>query len=234
MLEALPLHGWMYRPDYHYLNIPTDGKQLFTVEWHTVNLKSGEISETLSTMPPDARILGTPVACGNRIYVLGGFYRGDLFCPDKRFNDSHFHNCVFYFDSARPGEKIYVFGSSCYKFAEGHLADVFNVELNRWDKLPLPPVASPLVHVSISDLVLLDSSRSQILVHFSSNNSLHAFHTDGGSWECMDPEFGMWSTASNVNLSSLFQPNAKLRLWDSKSRCSNRGIKGTTFLFWVN
>ncbi|KAK8663651.1 hypothetical protein V6N13_083460 [Hibiscus sabdariffa] len=132
------------------------------------------------------------------------------------------------------GEKIYVFGSSCYKFAEGHLADVFNVELNRWDKLPLPPVASPLVHVSISDLVLLDSSRSQILVHFSSNNSLHAFHTDGGSWECMDPEFGMWSTASNVNLSSLFQPNAKLRLWDSKSRCSNRGIKGTTFLFWVN
>ncbi|KAK8524497.1 hypothetical protein V6N12_029362 [Hibiscus sabdariffa] len=208
----------MYRPDYHYLYLPTDGKQHFRVEWHTVNLKRGEASETLSMMPPDARIMGTPVACGNRIYVLGGFCVGDPFCPDKMFNDSHFHNCVFYFDSARPGcgwkkgppmlvprespsavaagGKIYVFGSSCYKFAKGHFAEVFNVELNRWDKLPAPPVDSALVPVYVSDSILLDSSRSRILVHFSSNNSLHAFHTDGGSWECLDPEFGMWSTAS--------------------------------------
>ncbi|KAL4387593.1 hypothetical protein GQ457_09G002800 [Hibiscus cannabinus] len=220
MLEALPLHGWMYRPDYHYLYLPTDGKQLFTVEWHTVNLKSGEISETLSTMPPEARIAGTPVACSSRIYVLGGYCRGDLFCPDKRFKTSHFHNCVFYFDSARPdcgwkkgppmlvprespsavaaGGKIYVFGSTRFVDVKAHFAEVFNVELNRWEKLPPPPADSALVPRSVSDHVLLDSSRSRILVHFESNNSLHAFHTDSGSWECLDPEFGMWSTASVI------------------------------------
>ncbi|KAK8524498.1 hypothetical protein V6N12_029363 [Hibiscus sabdariffa] len=207
MLEALPLHGWMYRPDYHYLNIPTDGKQLFTVEWHTVNLKTREIGETLSTMPPEARIAGTPVACRSRIYVLGDTAAGISFVPIKgppmlvpRESPS----------AVAAGGKIYVFGSTRFVDVKGHFAEVFNVELNRWDKLPPPPADSALVPRSVSDHVLLDSSRSRILVHFESNNSLHAFHTDSGSWECLDPEFGMWSTASILNLSSMFQTNSAL------------------------
>ncbi|KAK8982571.1 hypothetical protein V6N11_046488 [Hibiscus sabdariffa] len=195
-----------------------DGKQLFRVEWCTLNLKRGEFSETLSTMPPEARKYGASVACGNRIYVLGGECSGDIFCPDGKFNNVHFHNCVFYFDSARPncgwkrgpamlvsretpsavaaGGKIYVFGST--RLSEGYFAEVFSVELGRWDLLPEPPVASGLVPESVSDHVLLDASRSRILVHFKSNNSLQAFHfhADGGSWECVDPEFGLWSQAS--------------------------------------
>ncbi|KAK8702314.1 hypothetical protein V6N13_020675 [Hibiscus sabdariffa] len=202
---------------------PPDGKPLFRVEWRTLNLERAETSETLNTMPPEARMFGTAVACRNRIYVLGGYCRGDPGCADKKFNDYHSHNCVFYFDSARPDcgwkkglpmlfprkapsaiateGKIYSFGFGCGSHGNptgDYFAEVFNVELNRWDKLPAPPVASDLVPVSVSDPVLLDSSRSRILVHFSSNDSLHAFHTHGGSWECLDPEFGDWSEASVI------------------------------------
>ncbi|KAK8982573.1 hypothetical protein V6N11_046490 [Hibiscus sabdariffa] len=224
MLEALPLCTCIYRSDwlgkrgFGFRQNPTDGKPLFRVEWCTLNLKRGEFSETLSTMPPEARRYGTSVSCGNRIYVLGGDCTGDLFCPDGKFNSTHLHNCVFYFDSARrncgwkrgpsmlvsrwfpsavaAGGKIYVFGST--RRSEGYFAEVFSVELDRWDLLPEPPVASGLVPESVSDHVLLDASRSRILVHFKSNNSLQAFHfhADGGSWECVDPEFGLWSEAS--------------------------------------
>ncbi|KAK8511173.1 hypothetical protein V6N12_033453 [Hibiscus sabdariffa] len=226
VLEALPLRTCIYRSDwlgkkrFAFRQNPTDGKPLFRVEWRTLNLKRGDVSETLSTMPPEARKYGTAVACGNRIYVLGGECTGDLFCPDGKFNNTHFHNCVFYFDSARPncgwkrgpsmlvsrwfpsavaaGGKIYVFGST--RRREGYFAEVFSVELDRWDRLPEPPVAYGLVPESVSDHVLLDASRSRILVHFKSNNSLQAFHfhADGGSWECVDPEFGVWSEASVI------------------------------------
>ncbi|KAK8557312.1 hypothetical protein V6N13_013586 [Hibiscus sabdariffa] len=226
VLEALPLRTCIYRSDwlektgFDFRQNPMDGKQLFRVEWCTLNLKRGEFSETLSTMPPEARKYGASVACGNRIYVLGGECSGDIFCPDGKFNNVHFHNCVFYFDSARPncgwkrgpamlvsretpsavaaGGKIYVFGST--RLSEGYFAEVFSVELGRWDLLPEPPVASGLVPESVSDHVLLDASRSRILVHFKSNNSLQAFHfhADGGSWECVDPEFGLWSQASVI------------------------------------
>ncbi|KAK8557316.1 hypothetical protein V6N13_013590 [Hibiscus sabdariffa] len=226
MLEALPLCTCIYRSDwlgkrgFGFRQNPTDGKPLFRVEWCTLNLKRGEFSETLSTMPPEARRYGTSVSCGNRIYVLGGDCTGDLFCPDGKFNSTHLHNCVFYFDSARrncgwkrgpsmlvsrwfpsavaAGGKIYVFGST--RRSEGYFAEVFSVELDRWDLLPEPPVASGLVPESVSDHVLLDASRSRILVHFKSNNSLQAFHfhADGGSWECVDPEFGLWSEASCI------------------------------------
>ncbi|GMI99372.1 hypothetical protein HRI_003606500 [Hibiscus trionum] len=223
VLEALPFRTWIFPPgwrrspaDYY----PPDGKPIFRVEWRALNLERAERGETLNTMPPEARTRGTAVAYRNRIYVLGGDCFGDPVCPDKKFNNFHFHNCVFYFDYARPDcgwkkglpmllprdspsavatqGKIYAFGSGPYGYTGDCFAEVFNVELNRWDKLPAPPVASGLVPGSVSPHVLLDSSRSRILVHFSSNDSLHAFHTHGGSWECLDPEFGDWSEASVI------------------------------------
>ncbi|KAL4285398.1 hypothetical protein GQ457_16G029710 [Hibiscus cannabinus] len=246
VLEALPLRSLIFRPDWVEKGLcrrrtPPDGEQVFRVEWCTLNLKRGEFSETLSTMPPKARKFGTSVAYGDRIYVLGGDCNGDIFCPDGKFSNTHFHNCVFYFDSARPncgwrrgpsmlvsrwlpsavaaGGKIYVFGST--RRREGYFAEVFSVELGRWDLLPEPPVASGLVPESVSDRVLLDAPRSRILVHFKSNNSLQAFHfhTDGGSWECVDPEFGLWSEASSLNLSPFFHfHTSHVRFWSSKSR----------------
>ncbi|KAK8582183.1 hypothetical protein V6N12_072375 [Hibiscus sabdariffa] len=149
VLEALPFRAWIYRSDWREKRIafednPTGEDQLFRVEWHTLNLKSPEISETLSTMPSDARNWGTAVSCRNRIYVLGGDCDGDSSCPDKRFNQIHAHNSVFYFDcdgewkKAPPmlfprgspaavaiGSKIYVFGAVS---VTGHFAEVFDTE----------------------------------------------------------------------------------------------------------
>ncbi|KAK8684823.1 hypothetical protein V6N13_040839 [Hibiscus sabdariffa] len=213
LLEVLPYRSWIPRP---YIEVestpnPSRWETVLDVEWRTLNLKTRQSSETLSTMPPGARGDGTAVACGSRIYVLGGRCSGDARCPDKMFNDSHFHNCVFYFDSVwsegppmlarrrspsafATGRKIYVFGSSY----EGPFAEVFNIDLNRWDELPPPPAASDLDPHSVSQPVLFDSSRSRILVHFGSNRSLHAFRLDDGSWECLDPNMGDWSDISVI------------------------------------
>ncbi|KAK8607956.1 hypothetical protein V6N13_023400 [Hibiscus sabdariffa] len=209
MLEALPFRAWKSNRE----------DQLVRVEWHTLNLKSGEISETLSTMPPEARPYGTAVACGNRVYVLGGLCFADPSCPDLNFNTIHYNNCVFYFDCARPdcewerappmlvprqcpsavaiGGMIYVFGST--SSTGDCFAEVFNTHENRWDILPPPPVSS-LDLLRLSDPVIFDPSRSRILVHFSSNHSLYAFSPapDGGSWECLDTEFWSWSSASVI------------------------------------
>ncbi|KAK8992366.1 hypothetical protein V6N11_048450 [Hibiscus sabdariffa] len=54
-------------------------------------------------MPPEARPDGTVVACGNRVYVLGGLCIGGPFCPDQIFDSIHYNNCVFYFDCVRLG-----------------------------------------------------------------------------------------------------------------------------------
>ncbi|KAK8478951.1 hypothetical protein V6N12_055086 [Hibiscus sabdariffa] len=62
-------------------------------------------------------------------------------------------------------------------------AEVFDIDLNRWDELPPPPAASGLDPYSVSQRVLFDSSRSRMLVHFTSNASLHSFRPDDGSWE---------------------------------------------------
>ncbi|KAK8501914.1 hypothetical protein V6N11_063680 [Hibiscus sabdariffa] len=224
MLEALPFRAWECEPDWKLNKIafredPTKKKQLVRVEWHTLNLKSGEISETLSRMPPEARLDGTAVACGNRVYVLGGLCVGDPCCPDQIFDSIHYNNCVFYFDCARPdcewkrappmliprqnpsavaiGGKIYVFGST--PPTGGCFAEVFNIHENRWDTLPAPPVSS-FDLLDLSYPVLFDSSRSRILVHFRSSHSLYAFSTapDGGSWECLDTEFWSWANASVI------------------------------------
>ncbi|KAK8989359.1 hypothetical protein V6N11_063791 [Hibiscus sabdariffa] len=224
MLEALPFRVWIREPDWEskmkaFTEDPTHRKHLVRVEWHTLNLKSGEISETLSTMPPEARPDGTAVACGNRLYVLGGLCAADPSCPDQIFDGSHYNNCVFYFDCARPGcgwqrappmlvprrspsavaieGKIYVFGST--PLTECCFAEVFNIHENRWDMLPPPPVSS-LDLLCSSDPVLFDHSRSRILVHFSTNHSLYAFSPapDGGSWECLDTEFWSWANASAI------------------------------------
>ncbi|KAK8507255.1 hypothetical protein V6N12_008597 [Hibiscus sabdariffa] len=182
VLEALPFYTGVYRSDwlakgFGYRKNPADGKPLFRVKWYTLDLKQRKAIETPSTMPPDARLYGAAVACGNLIYVIGGDCSGDLSCSDKSRKDLRLR--------ATQGRK-------------GHFAEVFSVELNRRDILPAPPVASGLAPESVSDHVLLDSSRSRILVHFGSNKSLQAFHfhADGGSWECVDPEFGIWSEAS--------------------------------------
>ncbi|KAK8608027.1 hypothetical protein V6N13_023463 [Hibiscus sabdariffa] len=224
MLEAVPFRVWIREPDWEsnmmaFRKDPTQRKHLFRVEWHTLNLKSGEISETLSTMPPETRSDGTAVACGNRLYVLGGLCVGDPSCPDLKFDSIHNNNCVFYFDCARAdcgwqrappmlvprlspsavaiGEKIYVFGST--PLTECCFAEVFNIHENRWDMLPSPPVSSLDVLCS-SDPVLFDHSRSRILVHFSTSHSLYAFSPapDGGSWECLDTEFWSWTNASTI------------------------------------
>ncbi|KAK8679728.1 hypothetical protein V6N13_145164 [Hibiscus sabdariffa] len=215
VLEALPFRAWIYRSDWREKRIafednPTGEDQLFRVEWHTLNLKSPEISETLSTMPSDARNWGTAVSCRNRIYVLGGDCDGDSSCPDKRFNQIHAHNSVFYFDcdgewkKAPPmlfprgspaavaiGSKIYVFGAVS---VTGHFAEVLSS--------PSPPV-------------FLDSSLSRILVHFFSNGSLHAFYPDDGSWECLEPEFDRWHpAAAMVDDVVYFLPTSGWDCWD--------------------
>ncbi|KAE8667099.1 hypothetical protein F3Y22_tig00112445pilonHSYRG00006 [Hibiscus syriacus] len=202
---------------------------IYRVEWHTLNLQSGEISETLSTMPLEARLYGTAVACGNRVYVLGGLCLGDPFCPDKKIGHAHDHNSVFYFDcgsldrkwkqappmlatrfspaAVATPRKIYVFGSTPEK--AGPLAEVFNVELNRWDKLPDPLVASDLCFQSASRVVLFQSSRSQILVYFGSDYSLQAFNLISESWECLDPSLRHWSDVSVIVgdvIYSLYEP----------------------------
>ncbi|KAK8618422.1 hypothetical protein V6N13_132414 [Hibiscus sabdariffa] len=171
-------------------------------------------------MPPEARPDGTAVACGNRLYVLGGLCAGDPSCPDQIFDSTHYNNCVFYFDCARPscgwkrappmlvprlspsavtiGGMIYVFGSTPLT-GGGCFAEVFNIHENRWDILPSPPVSS-LDLLCSSDPVLFDHSRSRILVHFITNHSLYAFSPapDGGSWECLDTEFWSWANASAI------------------------------------
>ncbi|KAK8684753.1 hypothetical protein V6N13_040769 [Hibiscus sabdariffa] len=215
LLEVLPYRSWISRP---YIEVestpnPSRWESVLDVEWRTLNLKTRQSSETLSTMPPGALLDGTAVACGSRIYVLGGHCFGDARCPDKMFSLPHTHNSVFYFDSVwsegppmlarrgspsafAMGQKIYVFGS--YHYNEGPFAEVFNIELNRWDELPPPPAASDLDPHSVSEPVLFDSSRSRMLVHFRSNRSLHAFRPDDGSWECLDPEIGDWSHVSVI------------------------------------
>ncbi|KAK8575744.1 hypothetical protein V6N12_063406 [Hibiscus sabdariffa] len=215
VLEALPFRAWIYQSDWRQKMVdnPPREEQIFRVEWHTLNLKRPEISETLSTMPSDARNCGTAVSCRNRVYVLGGRCSGDPCCPDKRFNQIHFHNSAFYFDgdgewrkappmlfprgspaAVATGTKIYVFGS--VSATAGHFAEVFDTEGICWETVPPPPAAPGLVPSSASHPVLLDSPRSRILVHFRSSGSLHAFYPDDGSWECLEPEFGRWSRAS--------------------------------------
>ncbi|KAK8618317.1 hypothetical protein V6N13_132312 [Hibiscus sabdariffa] len=95
------------------------------------------------------------------------------------------------------GGKIYVFGST--PSTGGCFVEVFNIHGNRWDIL-LPPPVSSFDLLCLSDPVLFDFSRSRILVHFGSNNSLYAFSPtpDGGSWECLDTEFWSWANASVI------------------------------------
>ncbi|KAE8667152.1 hypothetical protein F3Y22_tig00112443pilonHSYRG00133 [Hibiscus syriacus] len=90
--------------------------------------------------------------------------------------------------------KIYVFRSTPLKAAP--FAEVFNVELNRWDKLPNPLVASDLYFQSASNVVLFQSSRSRILVYFGSDCFLQAFNLISESWECLDPSLRYWSDVS--------------------------------------
>ncbi|KAL4332421.1 hypothetical protein GQ457_07G042960 [Hibiscus cannabinus] len=246
VLEALPFRAWIYRSDWRekrnaFRDNPTGEEQLFRVEWHTLNLRSPEISETLSTMPSDARNLGTAVSCRNRIYVLGGDCDGDPSCPDKRFNQIHAHNSVFYFDcdgewkEAPPmlfprgspaavaiGSKIYVFGA--VSVITDHFAEVFDTEGLRWETVPAPPVAYGQVLSCPSPPVFLDSSRPRILVHFFSNGSLHAFYPDDGSWECLEPEFGRWPpAAAMVDDVIYFLPTSD---WD----CWGRSVDSRDFL----
>ncbi|KAK8516923.1 hypothetical protein V6N12_032123 [Hibiscus sabdariffa] len=163
---------------------PPREEQIFRVDWHTLNLKRPEISETLSTMPSDARDCGAAVSCRNRVYVLGGR------CSESSSYVVPAGNPA----AVATGTKIYVFGS--VSATAGHFAEVFDTEGICWETVPPPPAAPGLVPSSASDPVLLDSPRSRILVHFHSNGSLHAFYPDDGSWECLEPEFGRWSPAS--------------------------------------
>ncbi|GMJ14321.1 hypothetical protein HRI_005101300 [Hibiscus trionum] len=252
VLEALPFRAWNHLPGWHpkvlaFRDNPTTFRdnltsedRLFKVEWHTLNLKRLEISETLSTMPSDARGGGTAVSCRNRVYVLGGVCYGDPCCPDTRIEiPVHLHNSVFYFDcdgewkkappmlfprkspaAVATGTRIYVFGS--VSVTEGHFAEVFDTEEIRWETVPPPPVASRLVPSSASYPVFLDSSRSRILVHFNSNGSLHAFYPDDGSWECLDPVFGRWSHASAMVDDVVYFLYALG--WDCCEKCDFRDI----------
>ncbi|KAK8612099.1 hypothetical protein V6N13_092218 [Hibiscus sabdariffa] len=186
VLEALPFRSCIYRPDWRQKMVdnPPREEQIFRVDWHTLNLKRPEISETLSTMPSDARDCGAAVSCRNRVYVLGGR------CSESSSYVVPAGNPA----AVATGTKIYVFGS--VSATAGHFAEVFDTEGICWETVPPPPAAPGLVPSSASDPVLLDSPRSRILVHFHSNGSLHAFYPDDGSWECLEPEFGRWSPAS--------------------------------------
>ncbi|KAK9003088.1 hypothetical protein V6N11_060657 [Hibiscus sabdariffa] len=74
----------------------------YSVDWHTLNLETREISPNLGTMPPEARQGTSAVAWLNSVYVLGGCCSRDPSCPDGVMNKSHFHNSVFCFDFDQP------------------------------------------------------------------------------------------------------------------------------------
>ncbi|KAK8567068.1 hypothetical protein V6N13_110146 [Hibiscus sabdariffa] len=173
----------------------------FSVDWHTLNLETREISPNLGTMPPEARQGTSAVAWLNRVYVLGGCCSRDPSCPDGVMNKTHFHNSVFCFDFDQPHRgwkaappmlfprmnpivvaakgKIYAFGGSDF----GHFAQVFDVSGSSWEVLS-PPLDLDMDHGRVTYPVLFDSPRSRILLNFGGH--LNAYHVDDKSWECIN------------------------------------------------
>ncbi|KAK6270365.1 hypothetical protein POUND7_007470 [Theobroma cacao] len=213
-------------------------------DWYVLNLENGVISQTLSRMPPKARRGSTAVACGNQIFVLGGACGRDPTCPDGKIHEIHLHDYVFYFDYQHPENgwrevspmllqrmkpsavtldgKIYVFGGS----AVGRFAEVLDIGQNS-RALLRPPYASNIDPVSVSYPVLLDSSRSRILVHFACNNSLYAYNVNDKSWHCLNENFGKWSFAAVIVddvLYGLVDSREDLYCF-SETECSLRGYE---------
>ncbi|KAK8551281.1 hypothetical protein V6N12_039929 [Hibiscus sabdariffa] len=192
----------------------TDRRGYFKVDWHTLNLETREISETLITMPPEVGDGFSAVSCRNHVFVLGGACPMDPSCPDGKTRKIHSHDHVFCFDSDHPDHgwkkappmsvprwrptavaaegKIYAFMG--YDLA--HFADIFDVSGSGW-KLLTPPSDVDMGPLRLSYPVLFDSPRSRILVHFGTHDfngkyPLYAYYIDDESWQCLNEDFGPW------------------------------------------
>ncbi|OMP04833.1 Kelch-type beta propeller [Corchorus olitorius] len=162
-------------------------------DWCILNLEDGTVTTISETMPPKPPQCSTAVACSNQIYDLGGLCLKGQTCPDG--SERHLHNNVYYFDPL--DSKIYVFGGT----TEGLFAEYFDINQNIWAPLPPPPPPPPASNMdpySISDPIVLDSRRSQLLVHFQSNESLYAYYVDDKRWRLLKEDFGLWSNSPSV------------------------------------
>ncbi|TYI21351.1 hypothetical protein ES332_A06G032700v1 [Gossypium tomentosum] len=171
-----------------------------------LDLERGEISDVLSTMPPDVPLGPTVVTCGNHAYAIGGkILRGSIFRSLNhvfRFDFKHAERAwrkvtsMLYRrslpEALAPQGKIYVFRGSRDCFGE-----VYDISGDSWVPLCVPSIAE---YSGISGPVLLDSSRSRILVHFSRDRyrSLYAYNYNDKSWVCLDPKFPDWSPTVGI------------------------------------
>ncbi|XVE52844.1 hypothetical protein DITRI_Ditri02bG0156800 [Diplodiscus trichospermus] len=190
--------------------MPRKNDEEFVLDWYVVNLKTGEISLTLSRMPPAARDCSTAVSCRNHINVLGGACWKGPTCPDGEIDKFHMHDYVFHFDREHP-EIGWTRASPMLLKRMKPGAVVLREDLRFW-------------RICLSDPVLVDSSRSRILVHFACNRSLYAYYVDDKSRECLNENFGEWSTESVIVddvLYSLFEGREDIYCF-SAMECSLR------------
>ncbi|KAH1057705.1 hypothetical protein J1N35_035770 [Gossypium stocksii] len=164
-----------------------------------LDLERGEISDVLSTIPPDVHSFFSVVTCGNHAYAIGGTIRQGMTYHSTdhvfRFDFKHAElgwvkvTSMLYCRGATEvlalQGKIYVFQGSDVCFGE-----VYDISGDIWVPLCAPSIAE---FSEISHPVLPDSSRSRILVHFRADRSLYAYYYNDNSWVCLDPNFHYWS-----------------------------------------
>ncbi|KAG4140554.1 hypothetical protein ERO13_D06G025700v2 [Gossypium hirsutum] len=182
----------------------TEGKR--RTDMHFLDLERGEISDVLSTTPPDVPLGATVVTCGNHVYTIGGkILRGGILRSLNhvfRFDFKHAErgwrtvSSMLYPrglpEALAAQGKIYVFKGSRDCFSE-----IYDISGDSWVPLCVPSIAE---YSGVSRPVLLDSSRSRILVHFSGDRykSLYAYYYNDKSWVCLDPKFPYWSPTVGI------------------------------------
>ncbi|PPS13967.1 hypothetical protein GOBAR_AA06622 [Gossypium barbadense] len=157
----------------------TDGKTALGL--HFIDLKSNKVF--IRAMPPDAPSGSTVVACGNHVYVIGGIRENDA---SLRGYDEV--NDVFQLDLKDLERKIYVFEG----MGSEYFGEVYDISGDIWEPLSPPPKAIDLC------VPVLDSSRSQILVHCNANDTLYAYYYDRKSWICLEQKFCYWSDSATI------------------------------------
>ncbi|TYH65312.1 hypothetical protein ES332_D06G047400v1 [Gossypium tomentosum] len=182
----------------------TDGKTTLSLQF--IDLESNKVF--IKAMPPDTPSCPTAVSCGNHVYILRGIRENDAnFGGYEEVNDvfqldlkdlergwrkttSMLFPRAFPHVLAAEG-KIYVFecmGSESF-------GEVYDISGDIWEPLS-PPLEDIDIHVSC--VPVLDSSRSQILVHCRASDTLYAYYYDRKSWVCLEQKICYWSDSAAI------------------------------------
>ncbi|TYI21353.1 hypothetical protein ES332_A06G032800v1 [Gossypium tomentosum] len=143
-----------------------------------LDLERGEISDILSTIPPDVYNGFSVVTCGNHAYAIGG----------KMIYRSTDHVFLFDFKHAERGWRKATSMLYCRGFPEALAVEgkIYVFE------------GSGVCFGEVYDISGDNSFRSRILVHFRRDRSLYAYYYNDKSWVCLDPKFPYWSRTVGI------------------------------------